>query len=115
MSAFYDEMQAMATELLTDFDQGGFALCVATPTGPAHSPTITYPETPFAGAVEGVTAQHMKDSLVQAADLAVLMPGTLTPNGADRVKIGGKQHSIVKIIPIPATGTVAAYEVIVRK
>ncbi len=59
---------------------------------------------------------HLRDSLVQAADLAVLMPGGgLVPAGADRVKIGGKLHSIVKITPIPATGTVAAYELIVRK
>lgn len=114
--SFYGDMQALAQDLLTEFDQGGLALAVFTAGGTPHSPTVTYPETAFTGTVRGVTAEDMKDSLVQSSDLIVTMPGGgLVPKGSDRVKIGGKLHSIVKIEPKPATGTVAAYLLVCRK
>jgi hypothetical protein len=114
--SFYSDMQALAKGLLTEFDQGGLAIGVHTSSGPAHAPVITYPETPFVGAVRGVTAQNMADTLVQASDLVVTMPGDgIVPGLLDRIVIGGLYHTIVKITPKPATGTVAAFEVIVRK
>ena len=115
--SFYGDMQGIASSLLKEFDQGGLKLAVFTPgSGPAHNPgQPTYPETPFAGTARGVNAQHLADTLGQSSDLAVTMPGTLSPKMADRIVIGGAAHTIVKISAKPATGIVAAYEVRVRK
>lgn len=117
MSLFYQEMQDLAGTLLGEFDQGGMALVVITPgDGPQHNPgPPTQTDRPFPGAARGVSAENLADSLVQATDLAVIMPGTLTPSMQDKIRIGGQLHSIVKISAKPATGIVAAYEVIVRK
>lgn len=116
--SFYHDMQAIAGSLLTEFDQGGLSLGVYTPGGgPPHNPgEPTYPETPFKGAVRGVSAKNLSDSLIQSTDLVVTMPGgAMTPKLSDRIKIGGLMHSIVKITPKPATGVIAAYEIVVRK
>lgn len=123
--AFYDDMQALAGDLLTEFRQGTTGIRVATVgTGPAHAPGATTYSTahPFNGAVRGVTAHHMQDTRVQAGDLVVTAPGALrTTAGAaialkltDLVTIGGKDYTIVKLSPKPATGTVVAYSLIVR-
>lgn len=114
----YTDLQALAGNLLTEFDQGGLALGVYTPGGgPAHDPgEPTYPETAFKGTAKGVTAEHLSDTNIQATDLIVTMPGdTGTPKLTDRVKIGGLYHTIVKIKRLPAAGTVVAWQLFVRK
>jgi hypothetical protein len=115
--SFYGDMQTLATGLLTEFNQGGLALSVATPgAGPPHNPgATTYADTAFVGAARGVAQEHVDGTLVLTTDLQVTAPGTLTPKMSDRVKIGGIAHAMVKIIPKPATGTVVAYILIVRK
>lgn len=116
--SLYGDMQALAGNLLTEFNQGTLAIGVYTPGGgPAHDPDPpTYPETTFKGAVRGVSAQHLADTLIQSSDLIVTMPGGgVVPKPADRILINGAYHAIVKIEPKPASGTVVAYRIFVRK
>lgn len=116
---FYADMQAVAVGLLTQFDQGGIVVSVSTPgTGPAFNPgPTTYVDVPVVGAVSGIAAEYLlKDSLVVNTDLQVTFPGGIVaPKAADIIKLAGVPYNIVRIIPKPATGTVAAYTVIIRK
>lgn len=114
---FYDDMADMASDLLQEFDQGGLVLMrQVAGNGPPHNPgPTTWVDEPIAGVAEGVTGEHLKDSLIQSSDLAVTMPGHAHPAMTDRVKSAGQEYTIVKITPIPAAGTPAAYEVIIRR
>lgn len=115
--SFYAQMQDIARELLTEFDQGGMVLISESPgSGPAHNPgppvrTLHR----IAGTASGVTAEHLKDTLIQASDLRVILPGHITPKPTDKVMINGHVHNIVKIIPKPAAGVPSVFELVVRK
>jgi hypothetical protein len=116
--SFYLDMQGVARDLLREFDQGGIVLAVATPgSGPAHNPgPTTFVDVPFTGAVRGVSAEYVDGSNVIATDLQLTIPGGVAaPKMQDRVKLADVPHQIVRIIPKPATGTVAAYLLIIRK
>jgi hypothetical protein len=116
--SFYGEMQAVARDLLREFDQGGVVLSVATPgSGPAHNPgPVTFVDTAIDGTVRGVSAQYVDQVSVLASDLMVTIPGgVVVPKATDKVKLFGVSHNIVRIMPKPAQGTVAAYLIIVRK
>lgn len=116
--SFYATMQGVARDLLRTFDQGGIVYSVATPGGgPAHAPLpTTYTDMPINGTVRGVTAEYVDNVHVLATDLMLTIPGgVVTPKVEDVVKLGGVAHSIVRIMPKPATGTVAAYLLVLRK
>lgn len=118
--SIYDEMRPVAADLLQEFDQGGLALKVYRPGDDADdtpwSPGAPSWETvPFAGVVSGVTADNLADSLVQATDLKVVMPGKMQPKMADRVVIGGADHQIIMIKRVPAAGVPIAWVALVRK
>lgn len=115
---FYDQMQGVAQGLLRTFNQGGIVYSVATPGGgPAHAPLpTTYADTEIDGTVRGVSAEYVDNVHVLATDLMLTIPGgVVTPKVEDVVKLSGAAHSIVKIMPKPATGTVAAYVLVIRK
>ena len=116
--SIYDTTRAIATKLLTKFDQGGLVLRVATGGGgPAYNPgTTTYAGILFPGTAIGVSAKYLNDALIQSTDLMVTMPASYgTPALKDKVTIGGVDHEIVKIEAKPAAGTVSAYRIICRK
>lgn len=117
MASFYEEMAGLATELLTEFDQGGLSLDVYSKLDGGNSwepEQVEYAPEPFNGTVKGVSAHHLQDSLIQSSDLIVTMDGKRTPKMQDRITIDGKQHTIIKIEAKPAAGVVAAYAVFVR-
>ena len=115
--SIYDDMQGLAAGLLGEFDQGGLALSVETPgTGPAYNPgPSTWADTNFTGTCQGVNESLLADSMVQASDLLVTMPGHLLPAMNNRVKINGVYHSIVKIMQKPAAGVPVVWQVVCRK
>lgn len=113
---FYGNMQALAGDLLTEFDQGGLELQVySAGSGDPWDPgPPTYTSLPFRGTVRGVSAEHLQDTLIQSGDLVVTMPGTMSPKMQDRVLIGGRKYHVVKLESKPATGVAAAWAVFVR-
>lgn len=116
---FYTDMQGVASTLLTQFDQGGIVISVATPGGgPVYNPgATTYADTAVVGVVAGISADYLlKDSLVQNSDLQVTFPGgILVPKLSDIVKINGVAYTTIRVISKPADGVVAAFTMIVRK
>lgn len=117
--AFYDEMQNIATGLLTEFNQGVIEYGRITPgSGPDYNPgpsTIVW--TTLKGATaRGVSQKYVSLSLAVATDKQVVMVADqLVPDIKDKVRIDGVELKIVHIDPKPSAGTVAAYILIVRK
>lgn len=116
----YDEMQQVATELLTDFNQATISLVTVTPgNGPAHNPG---PSAEVVTALKGAVARGVKFKYVQrglavASDLQVThyVHPTVTPAMNGFVDINGQRLKIVHIEVKPASGTPVAYTLIVRK
>lgn len=116
--SIYDDFRTLAGELLREFDQGGISLMVYTAgSGPSYDPGApTYKSNSVNGVAKGVDAELLKDSLIQSSDKVVTIPASsgLAPKMEDRVKVGGKDHGIVKIITTPAAGTAVVYKLVVR-
>lgn len=116
--SFYKEMQDIASSLLYEFDQGGCRIKVYqsnTTTKPWDPSGNSYATSTFTGTVSGVSAKHLADTLVQSSDLVVIAPGTLNIKMTDRISINNVDYTIVTLLPKPASGTRAAWEVIVRR
>lgn len=116
---FYDEMQGIATGLLTEFNQGSIFYIQVTPgNGPADDPGAAS-ETTFALAAvaKGVSFKYVQKGLAVATDLqatfAVRSDMTLAENGF--ILADGVRYKIVQIINIPPTGVTVAHRVIFRK
>ena len=118
--AFYDDMQKVATGLLTEFRQGVIRHIALTPgNGPAHKPGSPQ-ETPtiLPGATaRGVPIKYITGGLAQTGDLVVVSSVVkgLTVNQADKIEIDGVRYSVVEILPIPPAGTTVAFNFIVRR
>jgi hypothetical protein len=114
---FYEEMQDIATGLLTEFKQGVVVLNKAGATsGSAWKPTPgAQTNITLFATVSGVSKKYVDKSLAIATDKQIICAvPSVAPTMADSVTIDGKSHKIVHIEPRPAAGTPAAYILIVR-
>jgi len=119
---FYEEMQNVATEILTDpeFKQGTIHYVKLTPgAGPIDNPG---PSTSVAtlmpgGVAKGVSFKYVKDGLALSTDLTVILPvpAGLTSDMKDFIDIDGVRYKIVQDISTPAAGTRVVWKFIVRK
>lgn len=114
MSQFYQRMQNTAARLIEKFDQGGVELLAK-----ANDPLDPWAEedwwsTPINATVKTVNINHLKDTRVQATDLAVTCDGSHNITMKNKISIAGREFTIIALNPKPATGIVAAWEVIVR-
>lgn len=114
MSQFYQRMQNTAAKLIEKRDQGGVELLTK-----ANDPLNPWADEywwaePLAAAVKAVNINHLKDTRVQATDLAVTCDGSHTITMNNKISIAGREFTIIALNPKPATGIVAAWEVIVR-
>lgn len=116
----YDDLREVAGEILTEFGQGtithierGAAPNTYTPENPGVG-TLT--ETVVVGVVKGVTAQYLRDTMVNASDLLVTIPASagIVPDMLDEFRINGQNHTVVMITAKPASGTAVVYDVVVR-
>ena len=116
---FYRDMQGIAGDLLEEFDQGPLCLLRETPGDgpdwdPGESPESLRKSIP--GTVRGVSDAYVDGTLVVSTDLQCTIPGgRIEPKMTDRIEVNGQAHQIVRIDPRPASGTVVAYIVIIRK
>lgn len=119
MSDFYLEMQGVATEILSDFNQGEIAYVIETPgTGLDDDPgTPSVVTTPLTSATaRGVEFKFLSGSDVLASDLQITIPGgIITPQPEGYFTVDGVRHKIVEIKKVPAAGTPVVFIVIVRK
>ena len=116
---FYEEMQEVATEVLTGFKQGIVNYIKITPgTGPVTNPGQPT-ETPFGlnCGVNGVSKQYVDGTQVLSSDLQCVaaVNAGYTPNMKDAIDVDGVRHKLVKILPKPAAGTPVAYLYIIRR
>lgn len=114
MADFYDNMQGVATELLTEFNQGTMSYNYITGgTSPFDGPA-TVTAVPFKGTATGVAFKYRND-LITASDIeitaAVFEPAPL-PNGT--VTIDGIERQIIGFKAIPAAGAPSVYKIFVK-
>lgn len=118
MVGFYEEMQAVASELLSEFKQGVIEYVAVTPgTGPANNPgPSTKVPTTVNAVARGVKFKYIDGSQIVSSDLQITMPGdTVKPAMNGFIRVDGVDHKIIKIEPKPAAGIPVAFVVIFRK
>lgn len=131
MVEFYERMQGIATDLLTRFNQGTIELGTVTPgTGPVHNPGPS--KTTWAllkGAARAVNGRELfasqgavskPDSLLIVGDLAVVskVVAGVRPRVGGLIRFGGAGGEVWRIIkfdPVPATGTMVAWKIYIRR
>lgn len=112
--SLYDEMQDVATDLLTDFKQG--TIVYRAPTAGANDwDPVTYTDTPVqGGTVSGVSQRYVTD-LITTSDLHAILPVFgATPTNAGRLVIDSVERQIISVQPSPAAGTVVCWHVFVK-
>lgn len=112
---FYDEMQEVATDLLTEFKQGIVQLRRETPGVPDPDapwelvePTVETWE--LKAAVRTVSVKYIDGTLIVAGDRMVTfaVPATV-PVMADTLVVDGRAHAMKDLRPLPGAGAVVAY------
>lgn len=119
---FYDEMADIATELLGEFQQGSVQLVrsVSAPSDPSTpwqpgDPTLaTYD---LAAAVRGVSQRYVDGTTILSSDQQVTcaVPPVTPDMTTDTLLIDGIAVTVLKNMPIPASGTPVAYLFVVRR
>ncbi len=114
MSDIYDEMQDVATELFTDFQQGVLVLqhwtVDATGKRTGNSTSV-----PLVGVVRPVEQQFVDGTrIIDGSDMAVFAVPSVTPLMTDKITVDGRTREIVKIVRVPNAGTAVAYKVMIN-
>lgn len=120
--SFYSDMAAIASDILTEFKQGAVVLTHMTDTGtpldvdaPWLGNTMTPVDYPLSATVSGVSEEFVNGTTIVASDLEITAAVlAVEPVQADTVTIDGKAVTLLKIVRIPAAGTVVAWRLIVR-
>jgi hypothetical protein len=115
---FYDEMQGVATDLLTEFAQGTVTLKRVTTTPGENEwddPTETVETWPLKAAVKRVDQRYENGVLIVATvDIVTFAVPDTAPVISDTLVIDGKERAITSLKPTPAAGTVAAWKAVVK-
>lgn len=117
---FYEEMQGVASELLGEFAQGVIVLTKPGTSSPGANPwdppvTTDPVEYTLKATAKPVEEQFINGTTIFATDIEVTAAdfgGDLNPS--DTMMIDGKAVTIVKVMRIPAAGTLVCWKVIVR-
>ena len=124
--AFYDDMQGIATDLLTQFNQGVISLIVVTPgNGPPSNPGPPVRSAPMflkgaasaAFSVRGASKTYSDGTHIQRGDIKVttkVLSG-IDPKLTDKITLDGKEYNIIHFNKIPETGTTVAWVFFVRR
>lgn len=114
----YDDMQLIATELLTEFKQGIISYVKTVPGNGSvddpGEPTIT--RYGINGTATGVFYKYVQQGLALASDEQVIAPvdSRYVPDMKDNVEIDGSPRKIVQILKKPRAGTPVLYVLILR-
>lgn len=118
MSDFYTEMQGIATDLLTEFNQGVIQLVRRTQgNGPGYNPGDPAEAIhTLKGAARGVSKRFVDGTLIVESDLQVTVAvhPTVKPLPTDAIRIDGRDYQIVAIKPIPPAGVTVSNVIIFR-
>ncbi|MGY5775598.1 hypothetical protein [Rhizobium sp. LEGMi135b] len=118
MAAFdYERTRATAARLIAKFGQKG-TLRRITNTGPDYDPAQTGEDFDCSLVDLDQSQAHVADTLIQRGDRMVYLSTealSITPTLADRLLIGGTEHSIVDIQPLSPGGAVVFWQLQVRR
>jgi len=113
---FYDDMAGVATELLTEFNQGVVQLKRETPGAvDPDQPWVPVEPTvqtwPLDAVVKRVDQRYENGVLiVQTGDMVTFAVPEFEPELTDLLVIDGADRSITNLTPIPAAGTTVAWK-----
>jgi hypothetical protein len=116
--AFYERMQSTASGLLKKYGQGVVEIGRSVPVPGVQdwdAPAITTSYTTINAIVKGVSREYVDGSTVLSTDLMVIADlAGYDPLPGDLMQIDGVSVAVIKQIPIPAAGIIAAWRFIVR-
>ena len=119
MSDFYNDMQNIATDLITEFKQGVIQYVdVTAGGGPPDNPgTPTEVFHTVDAVARGVSFKYVDGTSIFSTDEQITISGdqVFTPNGDGFVMVDTIRYKVVKIVRKPAAGTAVAYTIIYRK
>ena len=125
MASIYDDLEALASELLTaDDDNFGqststhpitilYRSDVAGSTA-LDEPTVTWtPSATLKAVSRGVSEKRDGAALIAKADkvFTIYATGVTAPTNADKIDVDGVEYSIVSVEPLPNGETVSVYKV----
>lgn len=115
---FYDDMQSVATDILTQFQQGVVNYVQIVPgNGPVDNPgPSTKNRFVVPATATGVQFKYVQTGLAVASDLQVIAPidPRFVPDIKGFVEVDGKSYKIAAVQPIPAAGTPVVNVLIIR-
>ncbi len=110
---FYDEMQAVATELLTDLGQGTVSLKRTTIGTPPNEWTAGEETTVTYALKATVKRMHQGYEggvlVIETGDMVTFAVQEVTPLLTDRLVIDGVERVMTNLTPIPGAGTAVAW------
>lgn len=115
---FYDDMQGIARDVLTQFQQGVINYVQITPgNGPVDNPgSSTQTRFLIPATATGVQFKYVQNGLAVASDLQIAAPidPRFVPDMKGFIEVDGKAYKIVAIKPIPPAGTPVVNVIIFR-
>ena len=118
MSAFYDEMRAVAVELIAEFGYQTQLQRDGAPTGPPHNPQPGQPTSHVCTVVELEYSLTNRDAtLVLTGDKLGLISTVIDiePVKDDRILLGGVPYNLIDLQPLSPGGQVLLYEFHARR
>jgi hypothetical protein len=116
---FYDDIRAVASDVIGEFKQGTVIYVElqpqagATPDNPGEPVPV---EHPINAVVRPVSTKYVDGSHIVQSDRQLTMPADgVEPTMEGSVKIDSKTYKIIEIMPNPAAGDPVTYTLIVRK
>lgn len=115
---FYSDLRNVASDLLREFAQGVVEVGrPVTVEGPEEwsPPVTTIQWTRINAVARGVSQKYVDGASIVATDLQLTVDfGDYNPAAGDRIRIDGKEVSVLRFDRIPAAGEVVATRVFVR-
>ena len=111
--AFYDEMQAMAAELIAEFGQAA-AIRRIENSGPPYDPVQTTTDHACTLVVMEIDLSKIDATVIQMSDRMAYVSTdglTIEPTTADQVVLDGTAHAIKMVKPSNPAGTITHWEV----
>lgn len=117
MSAFYDELEQIARELIAEFGFEAHLVRAGTPTGPAHDPRPGAPSRLAIQIVDtGQSITKRDNTQVQTGDvLGIISTAGAAPLPSDRIEISGKEYALVFLAPVRPGGQSLLFEFQARR
>mgnify|MGYP000408883787 CR=1 FL=1 len=114
MPDFYADMQAVASEMLAEFNQGVMTYIPLVGGTNDWDPKTDGTPVTLAGTARGVQTKYLTDLITQTdLQITAAVFGTV-PTNAGVVTIDGVRRQVIMVEQIPAAGTVVAWRLFVK-